>query len=289
MLLKNYIEEYGDGGKTTPEDRQREAYDFFIGKGYTPAQASGIVGNLIQESGHNLNVNAIGDKNLGPGQEAYGIAQWRLTRKEDLKRVRPKDYDTFQGQLEFINWELDNTHKKAKEKVKSTNTAEEAAFWFGKEFERPKVVEAQRGKNAANLHTKFGGAEPSNYNYENWGKGTHGKNTQTLTKKDTNLQGIAETPTFAGTEGELAGLFADRDKPAPVVTGGEPEKIDFFNFAKIKELEDSRIEKEKSILQQMALQEQQEARQRQAQQQGEQQYEQPQGFNPYDYINIEEY
>src|SRR5262249_35393006 len=55
----------------------KSAYDFFLNRGYTPAQASGIVGNLIHESG--LDPNAIHDQGTG-----IGIAGFRNERAAAL-------------------------------------------------------------------------------------------------------------------------------------------------------------------------------------------------------------
>src|SRR4051794_15363078 len=46
------------------------AFDFFLGKGLTPIQAAGIIGNLDQESGMSPTISQYGG---GPGR---GIAQW---------------------------------------------------------------------------------------------------------------------------------------------------------------------------------------------------------------------
>jgi hypothetical protein len=80
----------------------KAAYDFFVGRGYTPAQASGIVGNLIHESG--LDPGAIGDAGTSVGlaqfhnERAVALAQFAKASNRD-----PRD---FQTQLEFIDKEL---------------------------------------------------------------------------------------------------------------------------------------------------------------------------------------
>ncbi len=58
---------------------EHTAYTFFVGKGLTPVQAAGIVGNLIQES----NVEAGAVQPGGPGR---GIAQWSVGGRWDTSK-----------------------------------------------------------------------------------------------------------------------------------------------------------------------------------------------------------
>lgn len=119
---------------TDPDDRGKEAYDFFVKeKGYRPEVALGIVGNLMQESGPSIDTSAIGFDGTG----SFGAAQWLGSRKDKLKEIRPKDYDTLRGQLEFIDWELNNTEKRANSKLQQAQTVEDAARVFSKYYERP--------------------------------------------------------------------------------------------------------------------------------------------------------
>ena len=52
------------------------SFDYFVGKGLTPFQAAGIVGNLDQESG----VNPTAVQSGGPGR---GVAQWSVGGRWD--------------------------------------------------------------------------------------------------------------------------------------------------------------------------------------------------------------
>lgn len=112
-----------------------DAIDFFTKKGWTFEQAAGIVGNLQVESGSNLDHTAYNKK-----EDAYGIAQWRGSRKEQFKKNygKPIEESTFKEQLEFINWELntDKTYRAAGAKLKEAKTASEAAAIFDKMYER---------------------------------------------------------------------------------------------------------------------------------------------------------
>lgn len=98
--------------KLTPKEQQgRALYAMhrLVQEGLTPAQASGVVGNLYQES--RLIANAGGDD---LGQESGGIAQWRGPRLRALERYFGKSYKEipFNDQLEYfikeIKGELDD-------------------------------------------------------------------------------------------------------------------------------------------------------------------------------------
>jgi hypothetical protein len=109
------------------------ALAFFIDKGYSPPQAAGIVGNLVQESG----VNPNGPR--GDNGTAAGIAQWRGDRLANLQRFAasagadPKDLLT---QLEFVHRELGGPERSAYTSLKASDTAPAAARAFVG-FERP--------------------------------------------------------------------------------------------------------------------------------------------------------
>ena len=114
----------------------RIAIDYFISQGYTLEQAAGIVGALQQESTANLNPNAY--NSAGGGRGAHGIAQWRGSRLDNFaKRFnRPLRGSSLQQQLEFIQWEMNNTHKDALTAVKRSKTASQAAVAFESKFEK---------------------------------------------------------------------------------------------------------------------------------------------------------
>lgn len=115
--------------------REKQAYDFYISRGYTPAQASGIVGNLVWES--KMNTTAVGDKNLE--DKAYGIAQWRGPREKQFKKLYGKSIPqaSFEEQLEFVDWELKNSHTKAYKLLSSADTPEKAGQVISDYYEIP--------------------------------------------------------------------------------------------------------------------------------------------------------
>jgi hypothetical protein len=109
------------------------AHKFFVGKGYTPEQAAGIVGNLVHESG--VNPYASGDNGT-----SGGLAQFhneRLTALRAYAASVGKPATDFQTQLEFIDRELNTTEAGTKAKLIAAKTPEDAAGAFIN-YERPK-------------------------------------------------------------------------------------------------------------------------------------------------------
>ncbi|MDF2809233.1 MAG: hypothetical protein K0S56_264 [Microvirga sp.] len=119
--------------------REKYAFDFFISKGWNPAQASGIVGNLVGESGRQLNPDLIHDNGTG-----IGIAGWRdpepgKGRKTALTRYAAgmgKPVNDFDAQLSFLDHELRTSERAAGDKLRQANTPEAAAIAM-LDFERP--------------------------------------------------------------------------------------------------------------------------------------------------------
>jgi hypothetical protein len=110
-----------------------KAMAYFQGKGFTKAQAAGIVGNLVQES--NLNIGAVGD-----GGSAYGIGQWHADRQAQFKKVTGQNMkgSSMDAQLAFVRWELYNTHRKAYRGLQANpDNVYGATAAFGNDFESP--------------------------------------------------------------------------------------------------------------------------------------------------------
>ena len=123
------------------------ALDFFMQQGWTPEQAAGIVANLQAESGQNLNPAA-----LNPKEQAYGIAQWRGSRKRDFEQEmgRPINGSSLDDQLKFVQWELTNTEKQAGARLKAAKSAAEAAAIIDQFYERSAGIHRQKRIASAN-------------------------------------------------------------------------------------------------------------------------------------------
>jgi hypothetical protein len=140
-------------------DKAQQAYQYFLNKGYSPQAAAGIVGNLIHES--NLDTSAEGDKGY-KGGSSRGIAQWRLDRLDRLKSFAGNNWTDFNKQLDFIEWELNNTHKGAKTKLVSAKDVNEAGEAFSDLYEIPQKKYKQdqdRRAKVENVFSKFSGLQ----------------------------------------------------------------------------------------------------------------------------------
>lgn len=117
------------------------ALDFFTQQGWSPAQAAGLVANLQAESGQNLNPGA-----ANPGEQAYGIAQWRGSRQRDFAKEmgKPLQGSSLEDQLKFVQWELNNTETRAAQALKGAKTAEDAAAIVDQYYERSSGAARQK-------------------------------------------------------------------------------------------------------------------------------------------------
>lgn len=104
--------------------------DYFVNKGLTRNQAKGIYGNLMQESGGNIRAVS------SDGNNSYGLAQWTGPRKQKLFSMYGPN-PTARQQLDFLWWELNNTHKDALASLRRTSTVSDATRVFMNQFERP--------------------------------------------------------------------------------------------------------------------------------------------------------
>jgi murein DD-endopeptidase MepM/ murein hydrolase activator NlpD len=116
---------------TTSTGNPKIAMEFFLDQGWTPEQAAGLVANLQAESYDRIDPAA---ENGG----AYGIAQWRGSRKRDFEQEmgRPIKGSSLDDQLKFVQWELNNTEKRAGRLLKQATTAAEAAEIVDEFYER---------------------------------------------------------------------------------------------------------------------------------------------------------
>ena len=104
--------------------------NYFVNKGLTRIQAKGIYGNLMQESGGNIQAIS------SDGHNSYGLAQWTGPRKQKLFEMYGPN-PTIEQQLDFLWWELNNTHKDALRALKQAKTVYDATKIFMDKFERP--------------------------------------------------------------------------------------------------------------------------------------------------------
>lgn len=137
-------------------DNMQQAFNYFVTKGFTPAQSAGIVGNLIQESG----VNPLRDEmNDGPGR---GIAQWTVNERWAvlLKYAASRgDPRSLALQLDFIMAELTGTYPSTLADLKATTDIKGAVDVFLKEYERAGTANGtSRLAHAEEVLSNYGGS-----------------------------------------------------------------------------------------------------------------------------------
>ena len=125
---------------------------FLIDKGLTVAGAAGVAGNIKIES--DFNTGAIGDKGT-----SYGLCQWHLSRKDELDNFAQEvggDVSDPQIQLDFL-WQDLNTssYSNLLSLLQSTDDPREAAQQFGKQYERPAIVQVARLDYAEQFATEY--------------------------------------------------------------------------------------------------------------------------------------
>lgn len=134
-----------DLGDAARQEQQKQDIAFFKSKGWSHAQASGIVANLYAESSGNH--TAIGD-----GGHAYGIAQWHEDRRKNFEKVfgHTMEKGTRDEQLAFVDWELHNTEKEAGKHLGQQSDAGMAGSVGSREYERPGLTEQAKAEAAQN-------------------------------------------------------------------------------------------------------------------------------------------
>lgn len=139
------------------------AYSFFRNKGLTRAQASGLIGNFIVESGGDPINPAAVQYGGGPGR---GIAQWEGVRRDALfayAESRGLHWSNLQLQLDFVWKELRGSESYAYTKLKETSTADAAAVAVRVYYERPSVhADPQRMAWSNYVATRYGGMNAVN-------------------------------------------------------------------------------------------------------------------------------
>lgn len=211
--------EFAGSGVGSSENASK-ALEFFQSKGWTKEQAAGIVGNLQAESSRELNPSSVGD-----GGKAYGIAQWHPDRQANYERNigngKSIRQSTFDEQLAFIQWELENTESKAARLLKGAKTAAEAAQIFDQYYERSSGE--HRGRRVANANKLIEGDDMGTYpsgtpQPQNNAMGSSGGR---ITE---NQQGIRRLPINSKLKSVLQQAAAAAGVDVEVYSGGQPRQ-----------------------------------------------------------------
>ena len=103
--------------------------------------ARGMVANMSAESGLNPSINEIAPTVAG-SRGGYGLNQWTGPRRRQFEAfaadrgVSPSDLNT---QLDFTVWELQNTEKRAGDRLMSAPDEMAAATIYSNDFLRPGI------------------------------------------------------------------------------------------------------------------------------------------------------
>jgi hypothetical protein len=80
---------YENGTLSSQPPNVQYVFNQALAQGYSPAQAAGIAGNLMRESGPNINPTAVNPNDAGPGRDSMGIAQWNRDRLANMIAYDP--------------------------------------------------------------------------------------------------------------------------------------------------------------------------------------------------------
>lgn len=161
----------GQSTNLSGSDAEEKIFNFLVGKGLSPEQAAGIVGNFAVESGGKFDpfIQEIGQT---PPNGGYGIAQWTGSRRTDLiKALRDVGFSVEMDNLtvnrsedkeELLAAQLDFMWKEATgrgdiEKIKTETTVEGAVVSWLKNFEVAGIPNTDdRVKAGRDAMIKFG-------------------------------------------------------------------------------------------------------------------------------------
>lgn len=153
-------------------DNTEKILNFFMQKGLNLAQASGIVGNMMQESGLKPNIEQGGrlvDENYQPRNGVgFGLVQWTFTaRQAPLKQTTDElgvPITDLGGQLAFVWKELNGGWLATLNQLRATNDPVEAAIIIHDSYEvsadSAATVRSVRGGNAQSVYDKYKDGDP---------------------------------------------------------------------------------------------------------------------------------
>lgn len=138
--------------------RDKQAYDYFISQGWTPAQAAALAGNIRGESGFD-------ETQVGDNGDAVGIGQWHPDRVQAILTgtgidVRTAAYDK---QLQAMQWELTHTEAGAGLSLRHADSTFDASQVLVSQYERSKNQTwdaLKRSWFASHYASEFAGLPP---------------------------------------------------------------------------------------------------------------------------------
>ena len=162
----------GVAGGLTGKDNIEKALGFYMGQGFNLAQAAGIVGNYIAESGvdpaKEEGGRIVDDSYVPKHGTGIGIAQWTWRDRQGplvaFLASQGVGITSLSGQLSFSMEEMRTTHKAAFDAVKAAATPLDAAYQFHKYYEGSnddlEQIRKNRGGNAEKLYEAYKNSPP---------------------------------------------------------------------------------------------------------------------------------
>lgn len=158
----------------TGKDNIEKILSFLMGKGLTLAQAAGVIGNFQQEATPAINPaiiqgGAIADDSYTPvNGVGFGIAQWTFTARQGPLVAKAKEMNLpvnkLEVQLEFLWQELNGSHAKSLTSLKASQTPEDAAYVFHRDFEQSNdsesAIRQNRGGPARKVYDQYADGAP---------------------------------------------------------------------------------------------------------------------------------
>lgn len=125
----------GSGSTTAPlqgNDNAEKAFNFFVtNAGFTPIQAAGVVGNLMQESGVNP---TSGDQSAG-GVAGFTTGALSMASMEAWVTAHGEDPTSLKGQLDFILHYITKVDPTVSSDMKKANDVRTATITWENDFE----------------------------------------------------------------------------------------------------------------------------------------------------------
>jgi|GEM_PF-648021 len=158
------------------DDNAAKIFNYLTGKGLSPEQAAGVVGNFKKEATLAGKIDPAviqGDPpQIAPANYApvngvgFGIAQWTFTPRQAplvaLAKSQSKSIIELSVQLDYLWQELNSTHAVALASLKAATTPEDAAYVFHRDYEGSRdteqTVRQVRGGAAREAFEKYKGA-----------------------------------------------------------------------------------------------------------------------------------
>ena len=136
----------GEYGGYSPQGMQKEIYEYLINeKKMSDVQALGLMANISRESGFRPGIPSGDDGGAG------GLFQWKIPRSTAMAKAVPDWKSNWKGQIDYA---LREPGEKGPQYLSTGfSSAQEAADWWMREWERPKDKVAASKKHTQYLST----------------------------------------------------------------------------------------------------------------------------------------